>query len=191
MQPIRKQVTEYLYSFKDNDFHELNNFLKSSFPDEHINTIKNEIQALSIKKRIEVEADRHLRWTQYTGNIHPEHNVIADLENWKVAAKINADYRETLDAEEIELQKNKNNEELQELQKQVLRLEREDLILRQQNSDLDTQLRAAQLRLTQMQSKELRWKKMWAIFGTISSALLTLMIEHAKEILRFLQGLLQ
>ena len=129
MQSISKGIITYLNSFNDNEFHELNDFFKSNFSDTNLELIRSEITRLSDKKKIDVVGNNHSRWTTHTPNIHPEHNVVADLDNWIVRAKIHNDYRDILESEELEAQKNKGNEELQKLQMEVLALEKEELKL--------------------------------------------------------------
>ena len=191
MQSISKGIITYLNSFNDNDFHELNEFLKSNFSNTNLELIRSEITRMSDKKKIDVVGNSHSRWTLHTPNIHPEHNVVADLDNWIVRAKIHNDYREILESEELEAQKNKGNEELQKLQMEVLALEKEELKLKKENKELNEKYAESQQQLTQLQIKELKEKRKWAIWGAIGSALLTLLIEHLTDIPKLLHRLFQ
>ncbi len=191
MQSISKGITTYLNSFKDNDFHELNEFLKTNFSDINLELIRSEITSMSDKNKIDVIDNGHTRWTLHTPNIHPEYNVVANLDNWIVSAKIHYNYRETLDLEELESQKNKGDEELQKLQMEVLELEKQELQLKKENKDLNEKCAESQRQLTQLQIKDLKGKRKWAIGGAIGSAVLTLLIEHLTEIPKLLDRLFQ
>lgn len=191
MQSISKGIITYLNSFKDNDFHELNEFLKTNFADTNLELLRSEITKMSGKNIIDVVGSAHTRWTLHTPNIHSDHNVVADLDNWIVRAKIHYDYRETLDSQELDAQKNKGNEELRKLQIGVLELEKQELKLKKENKELNEKYEAAHHQLTKLQIKDLKGKRKWAIWGAIGSALLTLVIEHTTEIRALLRRLLQ
>jgi len=191
MQSISKGIITYLNSFQDNEFHELNEFLKTTLSDINLELIRSEITKMSDKKKIDVVGNAHSRWTLHTPNIHPNNNVIADLDNWIVRAKIHNDYRETLELDELNAKKDKENEALQKLQIDVLELQKQELKLKKENKELNEKYEAAQHQLTQLQIDDLKGKRKWAIFGAIGSALLTLLIEHSTEIPSLLRRLFQ
>lgn len=181
---IDKKILNYLHSFKDYEFHELNDFIKQELSDTHISIIRKELTRLSDGKKIEVLANNHTRWELHTPNIHPDHNVIADLDNWIVKAKIDPSYRETLDALESESAKNQNAHKLQELQIEVLRLEKEEFELKKQNQELTDKYQESQHQLTQLQIKELKRKTLYAILGALGGVALTILTEYLLGVLK-------
>lgn len=184
MQSISKGIITFLNSFKDNDFHELNEFLKTNFADTNLELIRSEMTRISDNKKIEVVGNNHNRWTLHTPNIHPEHNVEADLDNWIVRAKINYNYRETLEAEELEAQKNKGNEKLQELQIEVLRLEKEELELKKKNQVLSDKYKESQHQLTLLQIKESKTKILFSILGWVAGIVSAIIIAYLLGVLK-------
>ena len=68
------------------------------------------------------------------------------------------------------------------LQDEVSRLTLESLKSQEANRELTSKLASAQL-------NEIKNKRKWAVIGALASSLLTLLIEHATDILRFLSQL--
>jgi hypothetical protein len=177
MLSVRKEIIDFLYSFGDNEFHELNGFLKAKFPDTHPSFLRSEITALVDKKRIEVAGNNHNRWGQMTPHIHAQHNVEADLENWKVSAKIQPNERELLDIQ-------KEDEEVKLLKIEVLTLQKEDLELKNANKELNKKFQEAQHQLTKLQLQEIKRKRLFAILGALGGVILTIITEYLLGILK-------
>ena len=57
--------------------------------------------------------------------------------------------------------------------------------LKSENDKLDKDLKAARLSLVNLQIKETKNKKIYAVIGGLLSAGLTLLIDHGKNILKF------
>jgi hypothetical protein len=96
---MKTEIVEFLYSFKDYEYHEINQFLKDKFPDAPLDIIKRALYKLSEEKKIDVVGQTYSRLGLHTPNIHPDYNVIATLDNWIIRAKITEDEREKLDEE--------------------------------------------------------------------------------------------
>ena len=59
---IDKKILEYLHSFKDYEFHELNDFIKKELADTPLFIIRKELTRLSDTKKIEVFSNNYTRW---------------------------------------------------------------------------------------------------------------------------------
>jgi hypothetical protein len=77
-----------------------------------------------------------------------------------------------------------------------LRLENErltnmQLILNQQNAAIDEKYKQSQIKLTELQTKEIKTKRKWAVLGALGGSVITFIITYAKEIKRIVLQLFQ
>lgn len=95
---MKNEILKYLNQFSDDEFHPINDFIKAAYGEAKMEQAKGHLQKLSDSKPplIEVFSSKHTRWGIHTPNIHPDINVIADLNNWEVKAKITDEGRDKL-----------------------------------------------------------------------------------------------
>lgn len=86
---MKNEILQYLNSFSDNDFHEINSFLKKFGTErDKLFEMRGSLTFLDDKKKIEVAGSTHYRLSLETPNIAEDKNVVADLDNWIIRAKI-------------------------------------------------------------------------------------------------------
>ncbi len=98
------EITEYLYTFKDEDWHELNEFLQSNYTGKEP-AIREALVKLVLAKRIEVKSNAHTKLNQHKRiNDSDVQNTLTTLDNWVMEAKLTMEEKEKMDKE-----KNKQN----------------------------------------------------------------------------------
>lgn len=94
------EITQYLYEFKDNKWHELNSFLKDNYGNDST-AIRIALVKLNQANRIEIKDDKHLRLNNFNrineGDIT---NTLTTLDNWTIEAKLTMEEKEKMDKEE-------------------------------------------------------------------------------------------
>ncbi len=91
------EITEYLYSFNDYNWHELNSFLLDKFKDVGLSTIRENISILVIDKRIDVYDDAHYKIGLHSRiNENDYQNTFRDLTNLTIEAKLKPKEKERI-----------------------------------------------------------------------------------------------
>lgn len=75
-------------------------------------------------------------------------------------------------------------EEFQKLQTEVLRLEKEEIRTEKKKSRIKYSIPNSQQQLTQLQIKEIKTKKIFAIIGAVGGILLTIITKYLLRILK-------
>ncbi len=93
------EIVEHLYSFKDDNWHSLNGFLKSNYEGSET-TIREALVKLVLANRIRVREDRHIHLNNWKRiNDGDYQNTYTTLDNWILEAKITLEEREKIDIE--------------------------------------------------------------------------------------------
>jgi hypothetical protein len=104
-----REITEYLYSFKDREYCELNSFLKEKYSDVSVMDIRAALFKLLDTNRI--ETDRTKLRKLGSGTIIPEinqhENTVTNLDNWIISARLSLEEIEKMDKESIDNYKQK------------------------------------------------------------------------------------
>jgi hypothetical protein len=91
------EIAQYLYEFKDNNWHELNSFLKSNYGDDP-NEIRVALVKLDQSNRIKIKDDKHLRLNNFNRiNEGDATNTYTTLDNWIMEARLTLEEREKMD----------------------------------------------------------------------------------------------
>ncbi len=92
-----QKIISHLYSYNDNKWHRINEFLKEQFSDENINDVKIAIEKLVQNNRILIENNTHTRLNLGSRiNDSDYQNTLRDLDNLEIKAKLTHEEREKL-----------------------------------------------------------------------------------------------
>src|ERR1035437_1021293 len=88
---MQSKIIEFLASFEDREYHEINSFIKTNYENLSVTDVRQMLQRLSDKKRIEFNVNKSFdRWGLHTRipEINTEQNTIADYDNWHALARL-------------------------------------------------------------------------------------------------------
>ena len=88
---MQAKIIEFLASFEDREYHEINLFIKKNYQNLSVSDIKQMLQRLTDKKRIEFNPNKSFnRWGLPTKipEIDTEQNTMADYNNWTAMARL-------------------------------------------------------------------------------------------------------
>ncbi|HEY8660971.1 MAG TPA: hypothetical protein VIL78_18210 [Hanamia sp.] len=86
---MKNEILQHLFTFKDNEYHEINDFLKQNYGNDiRLFEMRGALTFLIDTHLIEVADSAHYRLSLATPNIDPNKNIKANLDNWLIRAKI-------------------------------------------------------------------------------------------------------
>lgn len=138
---MNKIILDYLYSFKDDEWHEINAFLKENFIGKDWD-VRQSLQNLVEKGRIKILGNKYMNLCGHI-KIHEGdmQNTAVTFDNYKIEGKLTNDEREKMDSGGLETK-------IKELTKRSLEREEE-------NTQLILDLQKAQLALSKAQHADI------------------------------------